>query len=68
MVPRQPVDDEQRRLPRFTARVPLASVANLASVMGVTEDLVRSMPGRLCSGSWVSSVLRGMNEKRPAGS
>ena len=36
MAPRQPLDDEQRRLLRVTARMPLASVKNLASVMEVS--------------------------------
>ena len=50
MAPRQPLNDEQRRLLRITARMPLASVANLASVAGhATEDRVRAMLGRLRS-------------------
>ena len=56
--------DEQRRLLRITARMPLASVANLASVAGLDEDKVRRTLGRLRSGGWVSSVMRGMNERR----
>ena len=65
MAPRQqPLNDEQRRLLRITARMPLASVANLASASGATEDRVRAMLGRLRSGGWVSSVLRGMTERR----
>ena len=64
MAPRQPLNDEQRRLLRITARMPLASVANLAAVAGMTEDRVRAMLGRLRSGGWVSSVLRGMTERR----
>ena len=50
MAPRQPLNDEQRRLLRITARMPLASVNNLASVMETSEDRVRAMLGRLGSG------------------
>ena len=64
MAPRQPLNYQQRRLLRITARMPLASVANLASVAGMTEDRVRAMLGRLGSGGWVSSVTRGMTERR----
>ena len=64
MAPRQPLNDEQRRLLRITARMPLASVANLASTLGAPEDRVRAMLGRLRSGGWVSSVLRGMTGRR----
>ena len=64
MAPRQPLNDEQRRLLKITARMPLASVNNLASVMETTEDQVRGMLGRLRSGGWVTSVLRGMTERR----
>ena len=64
MARRQQLNDEQRRLLRITARMPLASVANLASVAGITEDQVRAMLGRLLSGGWVASVLRGMTERR----
>ena len=46
MAPRQPLNDEQRRLLRITGRMPLASVANLASTLGATEDRVRAMLGR----------------------
>ena len=61
---RQPLNDEQRRLLRITARMPLASVANLASILGATEDRVRAMLGRLRNGGWVASVMRGMTERR----
>ena len=64
MAPRRPLNDEQRRLLRITARMPLASVNNLASVMETTEDQVRGMLGRLRSGGWVTSVVRGMTERR----
>ena len=61
---REPFTKEQVRLLNITAKMPLASVANLASVMGATEDRVRAMLGRLRSGGWVSSVMRGMTERR----
>ena len=64
MAPRQPLNDEQRRLLRITARMPLASVANLASVAGMTEDRGRAILGRLRNGGWVASVLRGTTERR----
>ena len=64
MAPRQPLNDEQRRLLRITARMPLASVSNLSSVVEITEDQVRGMLGRLRSGGWVESVMRGMTERR----
>ena len=64
MAPRQPLNDEQRRLLRITARMPLASVNNLASVMETSEDRVRVMLDRLGSGGWVASVVRGMTERR----
>ena len=64
MAPRQPMNHEQRRLLRITARMPLASVANLALVTGLDDEKVRRMLGRLLSGGWVSSVMRGMTERR----
>ena len=64
MAPRQPMNDEQRRLLRITARMPLASVSNLASAMGLDEERVRRILNRLRSGGWVSSVMRGMTERR----
>ena len=64
MVPRQPLNDEQRRLLRITARMPLASVANLALVMDLGEERVRRMLNRLRSDGWLSSVMRGMTERR----
>ena len=64
MAPRQPLNDEQRRLLKITGRMPLASVANLASASGATEERVRDMLGRLRSGGWVESVMRGMTERR----
>ena len=64
MPPRQPLNREQRRLLRITARMPLVSVANLASVTGLDEEKVRRMLNRLRSGGWVASVMRGMTERR----
>ena len=64
MARRQQLNQDQRRLLRITGRMPLASVANLASTLGATEDRVRTMLGRLQGGGWVSSVLRGMTERR----
>ena len=64
MAPGRPLNDEQRRLLRITARMPLASAANLVSVMALDEDNVRRMLNRLRSGGWVSSVMRGMSERR----
>ena len=56
--------NEQRRLLRIVARMPLASVANLAPILGLAEDRVRRMLGTLRSGGWVESVVRGMTERR----
>ena len=64
MAPRQPLNDEQRRLLRIIARMPLASVANLASLTGLDEEKVKRMLGRLRSGGWVSWVMRGITERR----
>ena len=64
MAQRERLNGEQRRLLRIVGRMPLASVANLASTLGTTEDRVRAMLGRLRSGGWVSSVQRGMTERR----
>ena len=50
MAPRQSLIGEQRRLLRIIARLPLASVANLASVMETTEDRVRRILATLKSG------------------
>ena len=44
---REQLNDEQRRLLRITARMPLASVANLAPVLGLEEERVRGMLGTL---------------------
>ena len=64
MARRQQLNDQQRRLLKIAARMPLASVNNLASVMETSEDRVRAMLGRLGSGGWVASVVRGMTERR----
>ena len=55
MTRREPLILDQRRLLRITARMPLASVGNLAAASGATEDRVRAMLGRLRSGSSVES-------------
>ena len=65
MAPRQQQpNDEQRRLLRIAARMPLASVANLAPVLDLDEDRVRRMLGALRRGGWVTSVVRGMTGRR----
>ena len=64
MVRRQPLNDDERRLLRITARMPLASVANLAPVLGLDEEKVRRMLGHLRNGGWVTSVVRGMTVRR----
>ena len=64
MPPRQPLTEEQRRLLRIIARMPLTSVANLASVIDITEERVRRMLATLKSGGWVESVALGMTERR----
>ena len=64
MARRQPLSDDERRLLRISARMPLASVANLAPALGLEEEKVRRMLGALRGGGWVSSVLRGMTERR----
>ena len=57
-------NDEQTRLLKIAARMPLASVANLAPVLELDEERVRRMLGSLRRGGWVTSVLRGMTERR----
>ena len=64
MAARQPLNDDETRLLRITARMPLASVANLAPVLGLDEEKVRRMLGALGRGGWVTSVVRGMTERR----
>ena len=64
MAPRQPLNDQQRRLLKIAARMPLASVANLAPVLELEEERVRRMLGALRRDGWVTSVVRGMTERR----
>ena len=64
MAARQPLNDDERRLLRITARMPPASVANLAPVLDLDEDKVRRMLGALRRGGWVTSVVGGMTERR----
>ena len=64
MIRREPLTNEQRRLLKIAARMPLASVANLAPVLGLDEERVRRMLGALRRGGWVISVVRGMTERR----
>ena len=64
-MPRQePLNDQQRRLLRIAARMPLASVANLAPVLELDEERVRRMLGALRRDGWVTSIVRGMTERR----
>ncbi len=60
MAARATLSPEQRRLLRVTGRMPLASVSDLAPVMGVSEERVRRMLRTLKSGGWAESVARGM--------
>ena len=64
MAQREQLTNEQKRLLRIIARMPLASAANLAPILGMAEDRVRRMLGTLRSGGWVESVVRGMTERR----
>ena len=64
MAQREQLTNEQRRLLRIIARMPLASVANLAPILGLSEDRVRRMLGALHGGGWIESVVRGMTERR----
>ena len=66
MAQREQLTNEQRRLLRIIARMPLASVANLAPILGLAEDRVRRMLGALHGGGWIESVVRGMTERTPA--
>ena len=64
-MPRQePLNQEQRRLLKIAARMPLASVANLGPVLDMDEDRVRRMLDALRRGGWITSVVRGMTERR----
>ena len=62
MSPREPMNDEQKRLLRVTGLMPLASVSNLAPVLGMAERRVRRMLLSLRTGDWVESVRWGMAE------
>ena len=64
MAPRRPINEEQRRLLRILGLMPLASVSNLAPVLGVEEYRVRRMLNALRRRDWVASVRRGMTERR----
>ncbi len=64
MAQREQLNYEQRRLLKIAARMPLASVANLAPVLDLDEEKVRRMLGALRRGGWVTSVVRGMTERR----
>ena len=64
MIRREPLTNEQRRLLKIAARMPLASVANLPPVLGLDEERVRRMLGALRRGGWVTSVVQGMTTSR----
>ena len=64
MAPPQSLTGEQRRLLRIIARMPLASAANLASILDLPEDRVSRILDTLKSGGWAESVMRGMTERR----
>ena len=64
MAQREQLNYEQRRLLKIAARMPLASVANLAPVLDLDDEKVRRMLGALRRGGWVTSVVRGMTERR----
>ena len=63
MAPRAVLSDEQRRLLRITGLMPLASVSNLAPILGMGERDIRRMLGRLRRSGWVWSVRWGMTER-----
>ena len=64
MAARQPLNNDERRQLRITARMPLASVVNLASVLGLDEEKIRRMLDALRRGGWITSVVWGMTERR----
>ena len=64
MAQREQLTNEQIRLLRIIARMPLASAANLAQILGMSKRRVRRMLGTLHGGGWVESVVRGMAERR----
>ena len=61
---REPLTNEQRQLLKIAARMPLASVANLAPLLDLEEHKMRRMLGALRRGGWVNSAVRGMTERR----
>ena len=63
MARRGPLNQEQRRLLRITSRMPLASVANQAPILGMAEDRLKMLEV-LYEAGWVASVRRGMTEQR----
>lgn len=64
MAPREVLNDEQRRLLRITGLMPLASVSNLAPILGTGERNIRRMLSRLRRDGWVWSARWGMTEPR----
>ncbi len=64
MASRRSLNGQQQSLLKITARMPLASAGNLASVLDMTEDRARDLLGRLHRDGWVESVVRGMTERR----
>ena len=64
MAPRRSLSDDQTRLLRIMGLMPLASVSNLAPVLGMDERGIRRMLNGLRRGGWVWSVRRGMTERR----
>ena len=50
MARQDPLNDQQRRLLKIAARMPLASVANLAPLLDLEEDKMRRMLGALRPG------------------
>ena len=64
MARQDPLNDQQRRLLKIAARMPLASVANLAPLLDLEEDKMRRILGALRRGGWVTSVVRGMTERK----
>ena len=64
MARQEQLNYEQRRLLKIAARMPLASVANLAPVLDLDEERVRRMLGALRRGGWTTSLVRGMTERR----
>ncbi len=64
MAPRQSLTAEQRRLLRIIARMPLASAANLAPILDLSEGQIGRMLATLKSGGWADSMMRGMTERR----